>query len=182
MAGCPSPTCRNGSKIGAPESWSSGRTLARGSLCRNGTSSRTTPLIREFVVEALREEGWTAKDTWLGPEQNLGSIGALYNLTMDPFEKYDMVFNGAMSARMPPQSPGTYAGQDNGWAAALVFPVVMEFNKSIVEYPNIKRTLGGASNDWRPDLRRPDNPVPLLDMKNPPKVKTVPTVNHIRPY
>ena len=29
---------------------------------------------------------WTAKDTWLGPEQNLGSIGALYNLTMDPFE------------------------------------------------------------------------------------------------
>jgi hypothetical protein len=29
---------------------------------------------------------WTAKDTWLGPEQNLGSIGSVYNLTMDPFE------------------------------------------------------------------------------------------------
>src|SRR5213079_1890139 len=27
---------------------------------------------------------WTAKDTWLGPEQNLGAIGAIYNLTMDP--------------------------------------------------------------------------------------------------
>jgi len=37
---------------------------------------------------------WTAKDTWLGPEQPLGSIGAGYNLTMDPFEKYDMIFNG----------------------------------------------------------------------------------------
>src|SRR6266705_1937880 len=24
---------------------------------------------------------WTAKDTWLGPEQNLGAIGAIYNLT-----------------------------------------------------------------------------------------------------
>jgi len=43
---------------------------------------------------------WTAKDTWLGPQQNLGSIGSLYCLTMDPFEKYDMIFNGAMSSRM----------------------------------------------------------------------------------
>jgi arylsulfatase A-like enzyme len=116
---------------------------------------------------------WTAKDTWLGPEQNLGSIGSLYNLTMDPFEKYDMVFNGAMSARMPTQSPGKYAGQDNGWAAALIFPVVMEFNKSIVDFPNIKRSPGGASNDWRPDLQRPDNPVPLLDMKKPPNVRSL---------
>src|SRR5215470_4576910 len=56
---------------------------------------------------------YTAKDTWLGPTQNLGSIGALYNLTMDPFEKYDMVFNGAMSSRLPKASPGQYAGEDN---------------------------------------------------------------------
>jgi hypothetical protein len=34
---------------------------------------------------------WSAKDSWLGPTQNLGSIGALYNLTMDPYEKYDMI-------------------------------------------------------------------------------------------
>ncbi len=59
---------------------------------------------------------YTAKDTWLGPTQNLGSIGSLYNLTMDPFEKYDMVFNGAMSSRMLKTSPGQYAGEDNGWA------------------------------------------------------------------
>jgi hypothetical protein len=90
---------------------------------------------------------------------------------MDPFEKYDMVFNGAMSARMPTQSPGKYAGQDNGWVLALIVPVVMEFNKSVVDFPSIKRLPGGASNDWRPDLQRPDNPVPLLDMKNPPHIK-----------
>jgi arylsulfatase len=90
---------------------------------------------------------------------------------MDPFEKYDMVFNGAMSARMPTQSPGKYAGQDNGWALALIWPVVMEFNKSIAEYPSIKRVPGGASNDWRPDLQHPENPVPLLDMKHLPNIK-----------
>jgi len=49
--------------------------------------------------------------------------------------------------------------------------VVMEFNKSIVDYPNIKRFPGGASNDIRPNLQEPNNPVPLLDMKNPPRVK-----------
>jgi arylsulfatase len=114
---------------------------------------------------------WTAKDTWLGAEQNLGAIGAAYNLTMDPFEKYDMTFNGAVASRLPTPSPGNYAGQDNGWVLALIYPVVMEFNKSIVEYPSIKRSPGGASNDWRPNLQNPDNPVPLIDVKNPPKVK-----------
>jgi arylsulfatase len=114
---------------------------------------------------------WTAKDTWLGSEQDLGAIGAVYNLTMDPFEKYDMIFNGAVTARLPGASPGKYAGQDNGWAAALIVPVVMEFNKSIVEFPSIKRVPGGASTDWRPDLQRPDNPLPLLDMKHPPQIK-----------
>jgi arylsulfatase A-like enzyme len=114
---------------------------------------------------------WTAKDTWLGAEQNLGAIGAAYNLTMDPFEKYDMTFNGAVASRLPNPSPGNYAGQDNGWVLALIFPVVMEFNKSIVDYPSIKRSPGGASNDWRPNLQNPDNPVPLVDIKHPPQIK-----------
>jgi arylsulfatase A-like enzyme len=114
---------------------------------------------------------WTAKDTWLGAEQNLGAIGAAYNLTMDPFEKYDMTFNGAVASRLPNPSPGNYAGQDNGWILALIFPVVMEFNKSIVDYPSIKRATGGASNDWRPNLQNPENPLPLLDTKNPPRIK-----------
>ena len=114
---------------------------------------------------------WTAKDTWLGSEQNLGAIGALYNLTMDPFEKYDMTFNGATPARFDQPSPGKYSGQDNGWAVALIYPAVIEFNKSIVHYPSIKRFPGGASNDLRPDLQHPENPLPLMDMKQQPRVK-----------
>ena len=43
---------------------------------------------------------YTAKDSWLGAQANLGSIGALYNLTMDPYEKYDMIFNGAAPTRV----------------------------------------------------------------------------------
>jgi len=114
---------------------------------------------------------YTAKDTWLGPTQNLGAIGSLYNLTMDPFEKYDMVFNGAMSARMPKSSPGQYAGEDNGWVLSLIYPVLIEFDQSVMKFPNIKRFPGGASNDLMPNLQNPDNPVPALDPNNPPKVK-----------
>ena len=80
---------------------------------------------------------WTAKDTWLGSEQNLGAIGAAYNLTMDPFEKYDMTFNGAVSARLQQPSPGKYAGQDNGWVLAVIYPALIEFDKSIIEFPSI---------------------------------------------
>ena len=103
---------------------------------------------------------WTSKDTWLGPELNLGAIGSLYNLTMDPYEKYDMTFNGAVSTRNPTTSPGRYAGMDNGWAFSLVDIPLTEFNKSIVKYPNIERFPGGASNDLKPNLQNPKNPLP----------------------
>jgi arylsulfatase len=116
---------------------------------------------------------YTAKDTWLGPTQNLGSIGSLYCLTLDPFEKYDMVFNGAVPSRLPKSSPGQYAGMDNGWALSLIYPVIIDFDKSIVKYPNIKRFPGGASDDLVPNLQRPDNPLPLIDLKKPPRVKAV---------
>jgi len=68
---------------------------------------------------------FTAKDTWLGPTLNLGGIGALYNLTMDPYKKYDMIFNGAVVTRSTTTSPGRYAGMDNAWVLALVQPVVV---------------------------------------------------------
>jgi arylsulfatase len=112
---------------------------------------------------------YTAKDTWLGPTQSLGSIGALYNLTMDPFEKYDMVFNGAVAARLPKSSPGQYAGEDNGWVLALIYPVIIDFDQSIIKYPSIKRFPGGASNDLIPNLQHPENPVPLV--ADPSKIK-----------
>ncbi len=114
---------------------------------------------------------YTAKDTWLGPTQNLGSIGSLYCLTLDPFEKYDMIFNGAVASRLPKSSPGQYAGMDNGWILSLVYPVIIDFDKSIVKYPSIKRQPGGASNDLVPNLQHPENPLPLIDLKHPPRVK-----------
>ena len=110
---------------------------------------------------------FTAKDTWLGPKYDLGSIGAIYNLTMDPFEKYPMTFNGAVSARMPQDSPGKYAGMDNGWALSLLQPVIIEFDKSIVDFPSIQRIPGGASSDQVPNLENPKNPVPYMDLKKP---------------
>ena len=112
---------------------------------------------------------WTAKDTWLGPNLDTGSIPAAYNLTMDPFEKYDMVFNGAAPDRAFANSPGKYAGQDNGWANGLFSPVLVEFDKTIMKYPSIKRFPGGASNDLIPNLQHPENPVPALDPNNMPK-------------
>jgi hypothetical protein len=57
---------------------------------------------------------------------------------MDPLEKYDMTFNGAVSTRLPTTSPGRYAGYDNGWAISILSPVILEFDKSIVDFPNIK--------------------------------------------
>jgi arylsulfatase A-like enzyme len=112
---------------------------------------------------------WTAKDTWLGPTQDTGAIPAVYNLTMDPYEKYDMVFNGAQATRAYTNSPGKYAGQDNGWVAALFSQVLVEFDKSIMKYPNIKRFPGGASDDLMPNLQNPANPVPALDPNKMPK-------------
>ncbi len=113
---------------------------------------------------------YNAKDAWLGPTQNLGAMPALYNLTMDPFEKYDMFFNGAVSTRIQTTSPGKYSGEDNGWAISLTDEVLMQFNKSIVKYPSIARFPGGASNDLLPNLQNPANPLPLLgDLDKVPK-------------
>ena len=112
---------------------------------------------------------WTAKDSWLGPDQGLGSIPAVYNLTMDPYEKYDMIFNGAAPSRVMTTSPGRYSGEDNGWTAALFSAALAEFDQSIIKYKSIKRSPGGASNDLIPDLQHPENPVPALDPANMPK-------------
>jgi arylsulfatase len=83
-----------------------------------------------------------------------------------------MIFNGAQAARLPKSSPGQYAGMDNGWMLAAIYPVLIEFDKSIIKYPNIKRYPGGASKDLMPDLTKPENPVPALDPDNPPQVQT----------
>ena len=71
-----------------------------------------------------------------------------------------MTFNGAAPTRMLSSSPGKYSGQDNGWVLSLLEPVILDFDKTIMKYPNIKRSPGGASNDLVPDLQHPDNPLP----------------------
>ena len=70
------------------------------------------------------------------------------------------MFNGAVATRNPTSSPGRYAGMDNGWSISLLDLVLTEFNKSIVQYPNIKRFPGGASTDMLPNLQNPENPLP----------------------
>ena len=81
-----------------------------------------------------------------------------------------MTFNGAMSYRLASSSPGKYSGQDNGWALSLIYAPLIEFDKSIIKYPNIRRFPGGASNDLRPNLQDPSNPVPAMDPNNPPHI------------
>ncbi|MGB5294159.1 MAG: arylsulfatase, partial [Thermoanaerobaculia bacterium] len=105
---------------------------------------------------------YTSKDTWLGPELFLGAVPSIYNLTLDPFEKYDLMFNGAVPVRNPTTSPGRYAGMDNGWAISLLDEPLLAFNKTIIKYPNIRRFPGGASTDLLPNLQDPDNPVPAM--------------------
>jgi hypothetical protein len=90
---------------------------------------------------------------------------------MDPYERYDMTFNGAAPTRTLTSSPGRYSGQDNGWAAALADEVMLEFDKSIIKHPNIQRFPGGGSNDLVPNLQNPKNPVPALT--NGPEPHTV---------
>jgi hypothetical protein len=89
---------------------------------------------------------------------------------MDPYEKYDMIFNGAAPTRVLSTSPGKYSGQDNGWVLSLVEPVILDFDKTIMKYPSIKRFPGGASNDLVPNLQHPENPLPLLKDQKEPRV------------
>src|SRR5271155_5293862 len=69
-----------------------------------------------------------------------------------------------VSTRTPTSSPGRYAGYDNGWVLSLITVPMIEFDKSVVDFPNIKRFPGGASNDILPNLQDPANPVPLMDI------------------
>jgi hypothetical protein len=61
-------------------------------------------------LHIARKYLWTAKDTWLGSEQDLGTISTLYNLTIDAFEKYDMVFTGAVPHVWPQPRRGSGLG------------------------------------------------------------------------
>ena len=69
-----------------------------------------------------------------------------------------------------PHRRDRYAGQDNGWVLSLIEPVILDFDKTIMKYPSIKRFPGGASNDLVPNLQNPENPVPLLKNNQEPHI------------
>ena len=136
---------------------------ARTSKARVRTSLSTPSRPSEDRVEvALHLKGYLD-----GTTLTMGAVPSIYNLTMDPYEKYDMMFNGAVATRNPTSSPGRYSGMDNGWAHSLIDIPLTDFNKSIVKYPNIERFPGGASNDMIPNLQNPKNPLPYDPMKLP---------------
>jgi arylsulfatase len=56
-------------------------------------------------------------------------------------------FNGAVSTRMPITLPGRHAGYDNGRVLSLIAVPLIEFDKSNVDFLNIKGFPRGAWND-----------------------------------
>jgi hypothetical protein len=50
-------------------------------------------------------------------------------------------------------SPGKYAGQDNGWILSLIYPPLIEFDKSIIKYPNIPASLAEPRTTCGPICR-----------------------------
>ena len=80
---------------------------------------------------------------------------------MDPYEKYDMTFNGAVATRNPTSSPGRYAGMDNGWAISLSDIPLSEFNQSIVKYPNNEALPGRSFERHDPESAEPEESAAL---------------------
>ena len=78
---------------------------------------------------------YTAKDSWLGDGGQSGCDRRHLQPDHGPYEKYDMTFNGAAPARVLTTSPGRYAGQDNGWVLALISQVMLDFDKTMMKYP-----------------------------------------------
>lgn len=69
------------------------------------------------------------------------------------------------ASRVLTTSPGRYSGAGSFWVLALISLAMAAFDKSAIQHPNILRYLGSASTDLIPNLRRPDNLVPLLSQQ-----------------
>ena len=106
---------------------------------------------------------YTARDSWLGVKADLGAIGATYNLTMDPYEKYDMTFNGAAPSTVRRPRRANTPARTTAGSLALIAPVMIEFDKTIMKFPNIRRFVGGASTDLVPNLQDPERSGPAAE-------------------
>ena len=102
---------------------------------------------------------YSSKDTWMGPTLSMGAVPSIYNLDHGPYEKYDMMFNGAVSTRNPPSSPGRYAGMDNGWALSLIdIPLgIQQVDHQVSEHRALRRCL--ERHD--PESSKPEEPIAL---------------------
>jgi len=84
------------------------------------------------------------KNDWLAAERDPRFKRPYTELSYQPMiELLAYLRTGALATRSTTTSPGRYAGMDNGWALSLIQPVIIEFDKSIVDFPNIKRIAGG---------------------------------------
>jgi len=78
---------------------------------------------------------FTTKDTWLGPERPM-KLGALYNLWWDPGNSTTSYSTALHPQEAVNPSPGRYSGQDNGWIALYINPVLIDFFDELKKYPN----------------------------------------------
>ena len=106
--------------------------------------------IRDLDMQAIRygewKWTWTASDAWLGPKLDL-AMPAVYNLYMDPWESYDMIFNGAAPKELGfiGTSLGRWSGQDGAWTMALAGKVMTDIVETFKKYPNIPTVPSGAT-------------------------------------
>ncbi len=54
---------------------------------------------------------------------------------MDPYEKYDMTFNGAVSYRLASSCRGKVLRPGQRLVFSLIYPPLIEFDKLIIKYP-----------------------------------------------
>ncbi len=90
-----------------------------------------------------------------------------------------MTFNGVAPTCTPTSSPGRYAGQDNGWVLSLIEPVILDFDKSIMKYPNIKRFPGGAPERSDTELQHPENLLAAARSQCPAEDRSYGRLNHL---
>jgi arylsulfatase len=68
-----------------------------------------------------------------------------------------MTFNGALDPARRHHPADMPVRQR--WVLSLIEPVIIDFDKTLVKHPNIKRSPGGASNDVVPNLRPRTRPL-----------------------
>ena len=110
---------------------------------------------------------YTAKDTWLGATAEPRRHRRDLQPHDGPLREVRHDLQRRSSTRVLTIIAGQVRGQGQRLGLVAVRHPLIDFDKSIVKYPNIKRSPGGASNDLVPNLKDPANPVPYDPIKVP---------------